>query len=95
VTDPISTAGPVARDLELTAKLEALLRAMNQFEPAQESQEREEALGQINALIKEWMHKASLKKVRLRCFFVTFSAELFPCIFRYGILWQIFSIGFK
>lgn len=80
VTDPISTAGPTARDLELTSKLEALLRAMNQFEPPQESQEREEALGQLNLIIKEWVHKASLKKVRknahTRCFlfFAAFSS---------------------
>lgn len=63
VTDPISIAGPTTKDVELSAKLEALLREMKQFEPPEESQEREEALGHINLLVKEWVHKVSLKKV--------------------------------
>jgi poly(A) polymerase len=63
VTDPISLAPPTPKDEKLTKHLEQVLKQFNLFESSEESQKREEALGKLNVLVKEWAKKICLKKV--------------------------------
>jgi poly(A) polymerase len=63
VTNPISTAGPTPQDYELTAQLEKVLRDFNLYEGPEEAQKREEVLGKLNVIVKEWVRQVSLKKV--------------------------------
>ncbi|KAL6041167.1 polynucleotide adenylyltransferase [Balamuthia mandrillaris] len=61
MTDPISLAGPKAHDLELTKNLENALREdFHLFESPEESQQREEVLGRLQAIANEWVKKVSM-----------------------------------
>lgn len=62
VTEPISLAGPTALDLKLTEELDKLLRSFGLYESTEESQKREEVLGKLNVIVKEWVRKLSVKK---------------------------------
>jgi poly(A) polymerase len=63
VSDPISVAPPTLKDEKLTKLLESVLREFNLFESSEESQKREQALGKLNVLVKEWAKQICLKKV--------------------------------
>lgn len=63
VTEPISLAFPTEQNLKDTAALEKQLRDFGLFESAEESQKREELLGKLNALVKEWIRQVSVRKV--------------------------------
>jgi hypothetical protein len=63
VTQPITLAGPTPQDKKNTDELEKTLRGFNLFEPNEESRRREEVLGKLNVIVKEWVRQVSLKKV--------------------------------
>jgi poly(A) polymerase len=62
VTEPISLAGPAMQDHKLTAELEKTLREYSLFESPEESRKREEVLGKLNVIVKEWVRQISLQK---------------------------------
>ncbi len=67
VTDPISLAPPTIKDAKLTKSLEETLHEFRLFESPEEIQKREEVLGRLNVLIREWVQSISAKRVRIRC----------------------------
>jgi poly(A) polymerase len=62
ITDPVSLAPPTERDKELTKSLENLLIEFNLFESSEESARREEILGKLNVIVKEWVREVSMKQ---------------------------------
>eukprot|EP01114_Cavostelium_apophysatum_P005495 TRINITY_DN1654_c0_g1_i1.p1 TRINITY_DN1654_c0_g1~~TRINITY_DN1654_c0_g1_i1.p1 ORF type:complete len:636 (-),score=113.17 TRINITY_DN1654_c0_g1_i1:158-2065(-) len=62
VTEPISKAYPTALDLKNTEELEKVLRGFGLFESNEESQKREEVLGKLNVIVKEWVRQISISK---------------------------------
>eukprot|EP01113_Clastostelium_recurvatum_P030799 TRINITY_DN3779_c0_g1_i5.p1 TRINITY_DN3779_c0_g1~~TRINITY_DN3779_c0_g1_i5.p1 ORF type:complete len:778 (-),score=207.32 TRINITY_DN3779_c0_g1_i5:190-2523(-) len=62
VTDPISIAQPSASDLKSATELEKVLRNYSLFESDEESRKREEALGKLNVIIKEWSRRISARR---------------------------------
>jgi poly(A) polymerase len=62
VTDPISLAPPTIKDSKLTKSLEETLHEFRLFETAEEIQKREEVLGRLNVLIREWVQGISAKR---------------------------------
>lgn len=62
ITEPISIAEPTAQDLKLSAALEKTLREYNLFESVEESRKREEVLGKLNVIVKEWVRQVSVQK---------------------------------
>jgi poly(A) polymerase len=62
VTEPISLASPTPYDLKLTQELEKTLRSFGLFESQEESCKREEVLGQLNLIVKEWVRQVCLQK---------------------------------
>ncbi len=63
MTPPISLAGPLPQDIRNSEELEKTLRSFNLFESSEESRKREEVLGKLNVIVKEWVRQVSLKKV--------------------------------
>jgi len=63
VTEPISRSFPTTVDLKHSEELEKVLRGFNLFEPEEESQKKEEILGKLNVLVKEWVKQVSISKV--------------------------------
>mgnify|MGYP001941361459 FL=1 len=61
VTPPISLSGPTEKDLEITQALEEELRANNVFESSEEAKLREVVLGRVDALVKEFVYRASIR----------------------------------
>jgi poly(A) polymerase len=62
ITEPINTAPPTPKDLTFTEDLEKVLRSYGLYEGPEESQKREEVLGKLNVLVKEWVRQVSIKK---------------------------------
>jgi poly(A) polymerase len=62
ITPPISLAEPTSQDVKNTAELEKHLREANLYESPEESRKREEVLGKLNAVVKEWGRKVSISK---------------------------------
>lgn len=60
ITQPISLAQPTARELQLSARLEALLRAHNLYESDEEATKRVQVLGRLNTLAREFVRRASM-----------------------------------
>jgi poly(A) polymerase Pap1 len=65
IFDPLSTAGPSEADLRNDEALRRVLVSHNLFEPESESQKREEVLGKLYAIAREWVKQCSLAKVFL------------------------------
>lgn len=64
MTDPISMDAPTPADIESTEKLQKILRDdFDLFETEAESQHREEVLGRLDQIAKEWVKAVSLRKV--------------------------------
>jgi poly(A) polymerase len=55
VTDPISTNKPTETEIKRSMELEDALRDFGLYEPEAESVLREKVLGEINALVQEWV----------------------------------------
>ncbi|KAL6773760.1 PAP1 [Auxenochlorella protothecoides x Auxenochlorella symbiontica] len=53
--EPISTAAPSRADLKHSEDLEQYLRAQNLYESREEAELREEVLGALDTLVKEWI----------------------------------------
>jgi poly(A) polymerase len=51
----------------LCDELEKVLREFGLYESDEESQKREEVLGKLNVVVKEWVKKTSIKKVTRLC----------------------------
>eukprot|EP00898_Chlorokybus_atmophyticus_P000697 jgi/Chlat1/1628/Chrsp127S01879 len=62
VTEPITTQGPTAEDVVLTEQLEAVLHARHLYESVEESVAREEVLGKLDQVVKEWVKRVSVNK---------------------------------
>jgi Poly(A) polymerase central domain len=60
-------ANPLPQDMELSAAMETTLREFKLFESIDESRKREEVLGKLNVIIKEWAHQVSVLKVGIAC----------------------------
>lgn len=63
VTPPISLNEPTAYDLKNTVELEKVLKENDLYETAEGSRKREEVLGKLNVIVKEWVRKVSINKV--------------------------------
>jgi poly(A) polymerase len=63
ITEPINIEPPTARDSKYNAELEKILRDFNLFESIEESRKREEVLGKLNVIVKEWARQVSIKEV--------------------------------
>ncbi len=62
VTPPISEAGPTEREKEVTKALQTYLEKEGVFESADESRKREEVLGKLDSLVKEFVVRVSIQK---------------------------------
>jgi len=62
MTAPISTAGPEARDLELSAELEESLKPHGCFESEEELNHRMDVLSRLNDLVRKWIKETSVSK---------------------------------
>ena len=62
----LSRQGPTPRELQQSEALEVVLRQYNCYESADESVRREEVLGRLDMLVKEWIRRVSKEKVRFR-----------------------------
>jgi len=62
----LSSQGPTPRELQQSEALEVVLRQYNCYESADESVRREEVLGRLDMLVKEWIRRVSKEKVRFR-----------------------------
>ncbi len=62
VTPPISTAGPCARDEQISETLVETLTALGQYESNTEAQKREVVLGKLNDLFKMFVKAVGIKK---------------------------------
>ncbi|EGG19374.1 polyA polymerase [Cavenderia fasciculata] len=80
VTEPISLASPTSIDTKQSTELETTLRGFNLFEPPEESRLREEVLGKLDAIVKQWAIKVSV----LKGFTEQMASEVIAKIFTYG-----------
>ena len=62
IHEPLSYEPPTQKDLDVSGKLEAVLRGHNLFEPESESRKREEVLGKLYAIATDWVKQCSLEK---------------------------------
>lgn len=62
VTDPISEAGPTAGELLQTEELEALLRERGAFETPDEAARREDVLGKLDVVCREWCARVGVQR---------------------------------
>jgi len=62
LTEPLSTALPTDDDKERTRELEGVLTEFGLYEPTEESERREEVLGKLNAIVKEWVRRVSIQR---------------------------------
>ncbi|KAI5477453.1 poly(A) polymerase Pla1 [Pseudohyphozyma bogoriensis] len=60
VTPPISTSPPTARECEITVTLHAELEARGIYEGPEEGRTREQVLGRLNTLAKQFVYQSSL-----------------------------------
>ncbi|KAK3225246.1 hypothetical protein Dsin_005108 [Dipteronia sinensis] len=62
ITDPISLGGPTEYDVIRTSELEKYLREVNLYESQEEAVSREEVLGRLDQVVKNWVKKISRAK---------------------------------
>lgn len=62
LTDPISTDGPSQSDMIRTQELEKILEDAGLFETREEAVRREEVLGKLDQVVKEWVKKVTRAK---------------------------------
>lgn len=63
VSEPISLATPTEQDRKLTQELEEELKNIY-FESREESEKREQVLGKLTVIVREWVRDLSLKRVK-------------------------------
>jgi poly(A) polymerase len=62
VTRPIAENGPTQRELEITDSLLAELKAQKTFENEEEAKLREVVLSKIDAMVKDFVYRASIAR---------------------------------
>lgn len=62
VTDPISEAEPTPGDILQTKEMEALLRERGAFETPEEAARREDVLGKMDVVCKEWCARVGVQR---------------------------------
>ncbi|PSR96145.1 Nuclear poly(A) polymerase [Actinidia chinensis var. chinensis] len=80
VTRPISTAGPVDVDLQRTVELEKFLVDAGLYESEEEAAKREEVLGRIKEIVKDWVKQLT----RLRGYTDQMVEDANAVIFTFG-----------
>uniref|UniRef100_A0A6B2KX97 polynucleotide adenylyltransferase n=1 Tax=Arcella intermedia TaxID=1963864 RepID=A0A6B2KX97_9EUKA len=55
-------AAPSPQDLDLTQQLETVLRNFNLYETPEQSAKREEVLGKLNQIVRDWVTQVCMKK---------------------------------
>ena len=75
----ISNAPPTEMDVKQSAELDAKLHELDVYESPDECSRREEVLGELNALLQEWVRESSARKgitedMRPRCNLYTFGS---------------------
>ena len=66
VTEPVSLAWPEPADLQATEALDKLLHANGLYESAEEGRRREEVLGRLDGIVRDWVRDVSARKARHR-----------------------------
>ncbi|CAN6194834.1 unnamed protein product [Urochloa humidicola] len=62
ITKPLSLLGPVEADLQRTAELEKFLVEAGLYESPEESAKREEVLGQLDQIVKDWVKQLTSQR---------------------------------
>ncbi|CAN6221071.1 unnamed protein product [Urochloa humidicola] len=62
ITKPLSLLGPVDADLQRTAELEKFLVEAGLYESAEESAKREEVLGKLDQIVKDWVKQLTSQR---------------------------------
>ncbi|RLN12821.1 nuclear poly(A) polymerase 4-like isoform X1 [Panicum miliaceum] len=62
ITKPLSLLGPVEADLQRTAELEKFLVEAGLYESAEESAKREEVLGKLDQIVKDWVKQLTSQR---------------------------------
>ncbi|PRP78954.1 poly polymerase [Planoprotostelium fungivorum] len=61
-TEPISLAQPTSEELRQTKELESTLVQNNLYEPEEERNLREETLGKLTVIVKDWVRQVGIKR---------------------------------
>ncbi|XP_039845312.1 nuclear poly(A) polymerase 4-like isoform X1 [Panicum virgatum] len=62
ITKPLSLLGPVEADLQRTAELEKFLVEAGLYESVEESAKREEVLGKLDQIVKDWVKQLTSQR---------------------------------
>lgn len=62
ITKPLSLLGPVDADLQRTAELEKFLVEAGLYESTEESAKREEVLGKLDQIVKDWVKQLTSQR---------------------------------
>jgi len=62
ITKPLSLLGPVEADLQRTAELEKFLVEAGLYESPDESARREEVLGKLDQIVKDWVKQLTSQR---------------------------------
>ncbi|CAL5038994.1 unnamed protein product [Urochloa decumbens] len=62
ITKPLSLLGPVEADLQRTAELEKFLVEAGLYESTEESAKREEVLGKLDQIVKDWVKQLTSQR---------------------------------
>ncbi|CAN6207483.1 unnamed protein product [Urochloa humidicola] len=62
ITKPLSLLGPVEADLQRTAELEKFLVEAGLYESPEESAKREEVLGKLDQIVKDWVKQLTSQR---------------------------------
>nr|CAB3470680.1 unnamed protein product [Digitaria exilis] len=62
ITKPLSLLGPVEADLQRTAELEKFLVEAGLYESPEESAKREEVLGKLDQIVKDWVRQLTSQR---------------------------------
>ncbi|WVZ79792.1 hypothetical protein U9M48_027328 [Paspalum notatum var. saurae] len=62
ITKPLSLLGPVDADIQRTAELEKFLVEAGLYESAEESVKREEVLGKLDQIVKDWVKQLTSQR---------------------------------
>jgi poly(A) polymerase len=66
ISGPISSAFPTELDHKLNKKLVEVLERFNLFENKEGIQLRQEVLGKLNIIVREWIRKVGIKQVDIQ-----------------------------
>jgi len=78
ISEPLSTAAATEADLKASATLKEYLQSRGMYESHAEASRREEVLGKLDRLVKQWVRDASAAKGFAEPFLSEVSAHSFP-----------------